>query len=280
MDEAARFADQPIVFILILTGRTEKIAEYVRRCEITWPVVAIDPRDPSVHNQPGSLEDWMSWDGKEHYFSNLVRLKLPTGRLKIPGGSGLAPGYPIKDDLARLVEQTLKGATWHTDPKEVPASLKSAWRAIEFGLPAQAATAVRSGLKSKKADERAAAERLKATVTEIAEKRFKAAEAAFAEDRVWTAYSAWKSIQREMAEYGLPDAMSKRGIEWEADPGVKREINAAKSLESANKNLASSNPTLRKRGMRQLQQVMNDANAPEIAALAKSVMDRATAAGQ
>jgi hypothetical protein len=235
------------------------VASYARQNQITWPIIVDSDRSLEQRCSVGQIS-----------LNNIWQMRL------ITGDGRLAPGNTA--DVDGSADRALQGASWNVDPAGMPANLKPAWMAVEFGNYPAAAVNVKTGLKSNKPDVKAASEKLHGYVMQKLDARFNAAKQAAAGGNKWESYKAYSSLLVEFKGYEVPEEAESAAKELSADDAVKAELAALKRLDSARKMLAS--PTTQKRALKLLEQLIADAPTTEAAQQARQILAQASPAGQ
>ena len=259
MAVARKYEGKPIAFIAVNSGSSRgEVASYIKQKQVSWPTLV--DSDRSFEKQCGVAEISLQ---------NIYQLR-------VLGSDGtLSPGSP--QQMEQAVERALQTAKWNVDPADMPANLKTAWQAVEFGNYAAAATQVKGGLKSNKPDVKAASEKLHEHVQNRLQQRFDAAQTAAAAGKAWEAYKTYSALLVEFRGYEIPPEAEKAAKEMGGDAMVKAEIAAMKRLEAARKLLGSSSVPSQKRAIKLLEQLAADAPATEAAELAKQLAAQAGA---
>jgi thiol-disulfide isomerase/thioredoxin len=251
---AKKFEGQPVVFIAVNSGNDrEDVAHYAREVNCNWPVVV----DPSRQLEKSAGVGEIS-------LQNIYQCRVLTadGRL-VPASA---------QDLERSAETALSGAKWRVDPKDIPAALKPAWVSIELGNPAAAATAVKKGLTSPKADLKAGATKLNEAVQAEIQKLVEAAKEADAAGNKWQAYKSYQTAATTFAGYTLPAEVPAALKELPLDEGVKKELTAQKGLEAALKLARSQSSGTRRSALQRLRKLTEDFAGTEAATQAEKLL--------
>jgi thiol-disulfide isomerase/thioredoxin len=253
---AKKFEGQPVAFIGVNSGNPRGTVEsYARQVNCTWPII-VDP----------SREFEKSANVNEINLQNIyqVRLLTATGDL-VPGDAR---------DLANAAERALAGAKWNVDPANIPASLSSAWQAIEFGdFPAGAAL-VRKGLNSGKADVKEAATALNAYVQQELQKLLKEASQEKEAGNAWPTYKLYQRIGERFTGYEVPPeaAASKKSLA--ADPQVQKQLVAQKTLDAIRKAMASTSASAKRGAASRLKKLTEDAAGTDAAQEAQNLLSQ------
>ena len=142
METAAKYADQPIVFIAVSSGTSKgTVEQYARSVNLTWPVIV--DMDRSFERLADIVEISLQ---------NVMQVSY------LSAGGELQHGNWAKFD--DTIRQALEGAKWNVDPETIPADLRPVWLSIEFGKYAEARPALAKALISRKSDIKAGAQKL------------------------------------------------------------------------------------------------------------------------
>ncbi len=245
---------EPVVLIAVNSGNpVPKVASYVRRHRITIPVIA--DVDRSLERACGVVPPVS--------LQNIWQVRIITAQGQVVPGSAR--------DLRAAVQQAFAGAKWNVDPRGIPASLRSAWQAVELGNYAAAAKAIRRGLGSRKAEVKQAAQRLHQYVQERIQQQQKAAQEALSAGRKWTAYRTYENLLKQFRGYALPGEIREQFQQLAKDPQVKAERALFRRLEGARRLLAS--PRSSQRGKAALERLIQQAPESEAAKVAQELLD-------
>ena len=254
---AKKFEGEPVVFIAINSGNPrDEVEQYAKGVSLPWPVI-VDP----------TREFEKQWLDNEISLQNIhqLRLILPSGRQEVANWNDFEGG----------VQKAAEGATWKIDPKTIPVAFQPTWRLVEMGKYSAAAAMVKKGLTTKNDEVKEAATRINSFVQEelkaAAERAGKLREAGDA----WGAYRAYSELAAGFAGYDLPPEILAAQKELAADPKVKQQLSAAKTLESIKKSFPPKTDAGTKRIIRGLQQLVKEFPETDAAAEAKLFMDRA-----
>jgi peroxiredoxin len=251
---AKQFEGKPIVFIAVNSGNSRyEVEQYAREVGLKWPVI-VDPA--RQFEQLCGI--------KEISLQNVHQLGtiLPDGRFR----------QGDWNDIPGSANKALEGAAWKVAPAGIPAPLKSAWLAVEFGNPAAAATAVKKGLNSPKADIQEAAGKLHEAVQTEAQESLTLAEQWLEGKQSWEAYKVYAGVKERFAGYELPTDVAAKLKELEANNQVKNEVAAAKALEGAAKMLRSNSASTQRSAVTRLKKLVLDYANTEAAAQAQQYL--------
>lgn len=244
---AHAYDGKPVLFLAVNSGTDPRMLKrYLGRYRVSWPVIS----DPSRGFENAMGVPKLSAGGED--FALLY--------ISGDGTTGSIQGA----DLAAAAEAALKGSAWRVDPKAIPQSLLSAWKAIELGDYAAAARTVNRALESKDEDLKAGAEQLLEAVTEEIKAIGKEATAAFKEGDQWTAYKHLQSVKNRFGKYEieLVETATAKSKELAKTDAVKTEVAAGRMLEKA----------IHKRSERDLQRVANKYPSTEAAVKANEFL--------
>ena len=258
---AKKYEAEPVIFIAVNSGNPrEDVEQYARGVNLKWPVIVDSSRQMEKR-----------WLRSEISLQNIhqVGLLLPNGK-KTMGDW---------DDLEGSVQTALKGAAWKIDPKTVPAIFQPTWRLVELGKYAVAAPLVKKGLVTSNSEVKEAAGRIHAVIqAEIKAAAEKAAKARQAGD-AWSAYKQYTALGAMFAGYDLPSDAVGASKELSTDEQVKRQLEAAKLLDSIKKTFPSARTdAARKRIVSRLEGLVKQHPQTDAAQEAQSLLNQA--AGQ
>jgi thiol-disulfide isomerase/thioredoxin len=255
---AKQFEGQPVIFMAVNSGTSRaEVQQYARELDINWPILVDSDRQFEKQGgvKPISLQGiWQAC------------IITSDGRWQTGDWT----------DIEGTIKKALNGAAWKVDPAKVPASLRSAWLAIEFGNYSGAGTNVKKGLVSPKADVKAAAEKLAAVAQKEIDGRAAAAKTALDEGKTWQAYEIYNSLSTRFAGFDLPAEVGSNRKKLAADPQVKAGLVASKSLESARKQLGSGNAASQNRAKLSLEKIVQDFPGTGLADQASMLLQQAT----
>jgi peroxiredoxin len=253
-ETAKSFEGKPIVFIAVNSGNPRsEVEQYAREVNLRWPVIVDTARQ--FEKQCGV---------NEVSLQNIFELGMI-----LPDGT-FARGNP--GDVAGAAEKALSGASWKVDPAEVPAALRPAWQAVEFGNPAAGASLIKRNLNSPKPDLKAAATKLHDSIqTEIRAEVASATEALTA-NRKWAAYEILSGVKSRFVGYEFPAEVADKLKELTADDEINREIVADKTLEAAQKQILTRTPAALRNAALRLRRLVADYPGTDAAAQAEALL--------
>lgn len=121
------------------------------------------------------------------------------------------------------LERHLRTAKWNIDPTGIPASLRNAWRALEFGQVSGAITALKGAVTSSEAEE-LARQRLDAEIGSRLAARLTAARALASENKPWQASQLYRGILDEYRGFDEARLEEALGALKELLPGLLGEV--------------------------------------------------------
>ena len=235
ISDAKRHSDKPVVFIAVNSGYPRTYVEdYLEEIPIPWPVIV---------DADGALARAV---GLGSYPYNDVAVILADGTTRI--GSW--------DDMDRTVQIALQGAKWRVDASEIPPLLNTTWKQVEFGAYAAALPGIKKHLFSPKPEFKSCAEKLMAAVVKEGEAKWAAAKTQLDLDKKWEAYKLLLPMPAQFKGYAIPPEVASTLRTLPADPQVRNEQAAFKSLEVARKGFLSDNPTQKKAGVSLLERLI------------------------
>lgn len=253
---AKKLEGKPIVFIAVNSGNSrEEVQGYLSDCGITWPTIV--DQDRSFEKAAGVNEVSL-----QNIYQ--MRVLMPNGQL-VPGNIG---------DFEGTATRAAEAAKWKVDPAEIPAALKPAWAAVEFGNYPAGAGLVKKSLTSPKADIKAAAEKLNEAIKGRIDTLLSDAKKSEEGGQKWPAYKSYSSIAADFKGYDIPAEVAAKVKELSVDPDVKGQLAAFKTLEGAKKSLSGNSAAARKRGVNQLEKLVSDQGSTEAAQEAKTILEQ------
>jgi hypothetical protein len=217
---ASKFQGKPIAFIAVNSGTPRgSVASYLRKNRVTWPTIV--DADRSFETRCGvpkvSLQDILR-----------VMIVTPDGKMTL-----VNPG-----DLQGAVERALVGAKWNIDPADISKTLQPSWAAVEFGNYSAAATSLKRYLKSRKSEDKTAAQTLQTYVEKQLEEQLELAATALKGERNWDAYKAYSSVQLAFRGFEIPADVAQNIKTLRKDDAVKLELAAMKRLRAASRSVS------------------------------------------
>jgi thiol-disulfide isomerase/thioredoxin len=234
---AKRYEGQPVVFIAVNSGNPPaEVGQYAKEVKLTWPIIV----DPSRQFEKEFLTSEISLQNIHQ-----CELILPTGQKR----------HGQWNNLDASVKTALEGAAWKIDPKTIPTVFLPTWQQVELGNYAAAANLLKKGLVTKNEEVKEAATR----VNDFVQKELHSAVEHALQTRragdVWQAYQLYRGIQSSFAGYDLPPEVASAAKELAGEVRVKRQLDAAKSLESIQKSFVTARTDVaRKKVVDRLQQ--------------------------
>ena len=245
---------KPVAIIAVNSGNPRGAVQgYLQQNNIKFPAIA--DVDRSFEKQAGVGEISLQ---------NIWRTAILT-----PEGQFRTSFANTPEDL---VNQALTGAKWNVDPQDLPDALKPAWIAIEFGNYGAAARDVKRFLTSRKAEEKAGAEKLNDYVMAAITTQFETAQKADAAGDGWTAYKGYQRLVEQFKGYDVPKEAAAASRTLAKDDEVKTELLAQRQLAGAIKQLSSSSVSSQKRGLKTLEQIAS--GDTEAAVRAKAILEQ------
>lgn len=258
LEAAAKYEGKPVVFIAINSGNESKPVEaYAKSVGLKWPVIVDSSRAFEKAAGVGTIST-----------SNIYQMRIIAPDGSLHGGN---PG-----DFASSIDPYLAKATWKVDPAIVPESLKSAWKAVEFGDYLSALPAVRRAAGASNAEMKAAGEAMSKQIDADLDAQLAQAQAAEKAGEKWKAYKLYQDITRSFR--GMPKAAeaTKSLRTLAADKDIKSDIRAMAMLEQAEGLLNSRNRQQRRQGVGVLDTIIQqypDTEAGELAKGLKSTVE-------
>jgi hypothetical protein len=151
------------------------------------------------------------------------------------------------------------GAKWNVEPASIPAALKPAWSAVEFGDYPAGAALIKKSLTSNKTEVKQGAAVLQDYVKTKLDEAVTAAKTTAEKEDPWQSYTAYKSVATHFAGYELPATVTSELKQLAGDEQVKKQLAGLKQLESAKKSLGSSSRAGRVAAVNRLKKLVQDA---------------------
>ena len=240
LEKAKRFEGQPVIFIAVNSGNSRAdVEQYARGVGCTWPVIVDESRELEKRANIGEIS-----------LQNVLQACYinSEGQFK----------YGRWNDLEGTAANALQGAKWKVDPASVPATLYTAWMAVEFGNPGPAGAAIKKALASPKTDIKEAATKLNDVVQADIQKLVQQAKEAEGSGNKWQSYKNYQTLITQYGGYDLPSDIKTKLKELSSDDGVKKQLLAQKSLESIVRLLHSPSATTRKSGVSRLKKLVEE----------------------
>jgi hypothetical protein len=190
-----------VLFVAVNSGNSaEAVRDYLAVVECPWPAIVDEDRSFETACGVGEISLQNVWQ---------TCVITPEGTLFFANVDGL--------------ERHLRTAKWRIDPQGIPAALRDAWRALEFGQTS-AAIARLQGVATSSPEEEAARARLHAEVGSQLAARLTAAQGLASEDRLWEASRAYQRILDEFSGYDAARLAEVSGALAELVPGLLQEV--------------------------------------------------------
>jgi hypothetical protein len=251
IQEAKKHEDKPVVFIAVNSGFPRTYVEdYLEEVPIPWPVIV---------DVDGSLARSV---GLSSYPYNDVAVILADGTTRVASW----------DNMNTTVEIALRGAKWRVDALDVPPLMKTTWRQVEFGAYAPALPGIKKHLFSPKPELKSCAEKLMAAVVKEAESKWAAAKTQLDLGKKWEAYKLLLPMPAQFKGYAIPPEVATTLRTLPADPDIRNEQAALKSLETGTKAFVSDNPTQKKAGVNLLERLITAFPNTEAATRAQALL--------
>ena len=252
---AKSYAEKPVVFMGVNSGNPRgTVNAYSRQNGLSWPIAVDADRgfEQACGLKPITLQ-------------NIYQLCVigPDGTLK----------RARWDNPASAIDPLLARAAWTIDPKEVPESLRSAWRKIELGDYASATTELKKSAASEAPEVRAGAQKLSQAIDKKIVEELAAAEALQKEGNLLDAYLQYECMVRQFK--GHPQALEadNRRKTLATSPQLKKELSGQSALTKARKLLISDKPAVRDRAAESLKKVIADYSGTQAAKDAQAILE-------
>ena len=230
------------------------LAKYLKSNKVPWPAIADTSRQ---FEKACGFKDEISLQNIHQ-----VRFITSQGQLK----------YGRFDDLPGVAKQALQGAKWKVDPSTVPESLKSAWRAIEFGDYKAAAKEIAKGVKSSDSETQTTAKKFREDVLKEFKQQVNPAVALAREGEFWPAYKEIARIDETFGEFGLPKRFFTMKDKLEEKKEVAGELRAMNQLKRARELASSRVKSKASIGRKRLQAIIEDHPDTEAAAIVREAL--------
>jgi thiol-disulfide isomerase/thioredoxin len=254
METAAKYADQPIVFIAVSSGTTKPEAEqYARAVNLSWPVIVDTDR---------------SFERKADIGEISLQNVMQAGYLTADGELRHGDWSKIEETIRRALE----GAKWNVDPALIPAELHAAWRSIEFGNYTDARPTLTKALTSRKSDIKAAAQRLADFVASKSDRELSLAAKSESEGHTLRSYQRYGAIAERFAGYAAAEKATAARRELAKDPGLKKEIVSLKQFDKQRELANSSKPAVREKARTAIQKLIDADPTSEAARLGRDLL--------
>jgi hypothetical protein len=248
---------QPIIIIGVNSSDNRAtVQQYIQENKLDWPIMLDPARTFEAQCDVGKIEI-----GK-----NPLQLCVITHDGKLDRGDF--------SDWARTLTKAAKDAKWNVDPKGIPADLKQAWFAVEFGTDAQAATTIKKGLTAKQPDIKQAAERLKQAVQVKIDALVAEAKKTADAGNKYDAYALYQQVADRYKGYDLPSEVKTAQKELAADAAVKSALTSKKSLDNAKRLLQTGKAATRKQAATMLKKVADENPDNSVGKEAQSLLNQ------
>jgi hypothetical protein len=251
VQEAKFYHDKPVVFIAVNSGYPRTYVEdYLEEIPIPWPVI-------------------VDADGALARAAGLG--SYPYNEVAVLGADGVFREGDW-ESMTRTVQLALIGAKWRVEASEVPPTMTTTWKQVEFGAYVAALPGIKKHLFSPKADHKSCAEKLMAAVVQEGEAKWAAAKTQLDLGKKWEAYKLLMPMPAQFKGYTLPPEVASTLKTLPADPDIRNEQAAFKSLETARKGFLSDNPTQKKAGVNLLERLVTAFPNTEAAGRAQALL--------
>lgn len=253
LEASAKFEGKPVLFVAVNSGTSRpEIEAYLRTQKVNW--VAINDWDRSFEKQFGF----------EISLQNIAQVEM-----LLPDGSFKSGRY---NDIGGSATEAATSAKWKVDPTDIPANLRPAWLAIEFGSYPDAAKAITRGLAGK-GPQLEVAQKLNTVVMDHLTARVAAAQKQLDEGKHWEAFKGFSVIPIRFKGYAIPEDVATRITELGKNDEVKKEQAAQKLLTRAQQSAAKS-PNNLKAAIKQLQAIVQEYPTTEAGLDAQKSLDQ------
>lgn len=259
---AKQHALDPVVFIGVAMASTPReAAAYLKGVGFGWPTLC-DPTYSFSHQcdkATGPIKP-----GEIAIAESAIAAAYVTNDGKFFDGSWDTPEDTIME--------ALKGASWTTNPKDIPEPVWPIWRAVEFRKFPEALPLLKKGLNAGTDDHKAAARKLQEVVLAEIGLRVEEARADEQADKKWNAYRKATRVMEEFRGYDIPKDLEPFQKKLARTSQVKAGLTAEKQLTIAAQGLASPNLPMRKRAQVQLEKIVADFPETDLAERAQQML--------
>ena len=253
LEASAKFEGQPVLFVAVNSGTSRpEIETYLRTNKISWPT--INDWDRSFEKQFGF----------EISLQNIAQVQM-----LLPDGSFRGGRY---DDIGGSATEAATSAKWKVDPTDIPATLRPAWLAVEFGSYVDAAKPITRGLTGK-GPQLEAAQRLNQVVQDDLTARIAAAQTHLDEGNHWEAFKGFSAIPARFKGFEIASNVATQVTDLSRNEEVKKEQAAQKLLTRAQQSAAKS-PSNLKAAIKQLQAIAKEYPTTEAGLEAQEYLDQ------
>lgn len=250
-----KYEGQPVVFIAVNSGASRAtLEEYVRDVKCTWPVLVDTSREfeRACGVFPISLQ-------------NIYTVKYARADGSLHFGN--------HDDLPSTVDKALEEAQWKIPPAEIPDSLKPAWVSIETGNYKGVAAPLKKSQNSGKSETKEAARKLMEIVQQEMDDHVSSIKEANDSGNSWSAFQKCNQFSERFTGFDVPKEVAALKKDLMKDSKVKAGLAAQKSLENSRKLLSTGNPSVQKKALATLQQIVSDFPETDLSEAAQAAID-------
>jgi len=190
------------------------VTRYVRRNEVSWPVIVDLGREFESAVGVGTVSLKNIWQFASIDSNGVARRISSSG---------------IEESAIKL----LKHAKWNVDPTELDPSLENLWMSVEFGDYASVAKQLTKASKNRQPDIKAGAEVLLARVNEQLSSELSAADSAHEAGELWSAYKQYQMVREQFGGYEMEVDVPSVLKKLKADETVANELAAQKRFDRA-----------------------------------------------
>ena len=253
LEASAKFEGKPVLFVAVNSGTSRpEIEAYLRTNKVSWP--AINDWDRSFEKQFGF----------EISLQNIAQVQM-----LLPDGSFRGGRY---DDIGGSATEAATSAKWKVEPTDIPATLRPAWLAVEFGSYVDAAKPITRGLAGK-GPQLEAAQRLNQVVQDDLTARIAAAQKHLDEGNHWEAFKGFSAIPVRFKGFEIASDVATKVTDLSRNDEVKKEQAAQKLLTRAQQSAAKS-PNNLKAAIKQLQAIAKEYPTTEAGLDAQEYLDQ------
>lgn len=237
LEMSRNMSDKPVLFVAVNSGRSRgKIQSYIRKHEIDWPVLIDPDRSFEAASEVGviSLQS-----------INSMRLITADGKFT----------YGYWNDWQKSLDIALRDAKWNVKYDRLDPFMHDAVRRMEFGVYPPVASAIDLGLQDESPSVRRSAAFTRQYVEHQMQVELKRQIGGKDADDLWIQYQVLEAVASRFSPLDLPEHASTQLEKLRADPGIQKEIRAARAIDSNASMLTSADPDKRKRAADNLERM-------------------------
>jgi hypothetical protein len=161
------------------------------------------------------------------------------------------------NDVRSAVEDAVEGATWKVEPSEIPESLKSTWRAVEFGQFKGAQSSLKKAIASQNKELAAAANKVNAIIIDALQEEIADVKKLIDQGDYWLAFECCQQLIEQFNGIEMPPNFDDLKKSLNKEGAVKSGLILRKLVETSKK-LVNSGKPLSKKIKSQLEKIETD----------------------